>query len=71
MSFERYAALVPKDKLGLVMDSGHGGVDRHLCAVADELPDEWDTQLAPVLGLRRRDVSDILKKHRDEPARQR
>ena len=71
MDFDSYAALVPDDKLELVLDQENRGTDRHLSKIADELTDEWDLYLAPELGLTAREVADIRIKHRDEPACQR
>ena len=70
MNYDVYAGRVPEGMLDLPLDHDNNE-DQHLCELADELPEDWDIQLAPALRLKARAVKDILKKYRDEPARQR
>ena len=72
MSFEEYAARVPAGKLDLVFDEEHGGLDIHLGKIADAT-DEWDTVLAPFMGLTEMELKDIRKNPqlRDDRALQR
>ena len=70
MSYEEYAARVPAGKLDLVLDEEHGGVDIHLGEIADAT-DEWDTVLAPHMGLTEIELRDIRSNHRDNRAFQR
>ena len=70
MNYQDYASRVPEGMLELCLDHDNEG-DQHLCELAEELPEDWDIQLAPALRLKARAVKDILRKYRDEPARQR
>ena len=70
MSYEEYATRVPEGKLDLVLDAENKGVELHLHQIAEEL-DDWDVKLAPVLGLKAKEIEDIQSKYKDEPARQR
>ena len=72
MSYEEYAARVPAGKLDLVLDEEHGGLDIHLGKIADAT-DEWDTVLAPFMGLTEMELKDIRKdpRLRDDRALQR
>ena len=69
MSFEEYAARVPAGKLDLVLDDG---LDIHLGKIADAT-DEWDSVLAPFMGLTEMELADIRKnpRLRDDRALQR
>ena len=68
MSYEEYAAHAPAGKLDLVLDAD--GVELHLGKIADAT-DEWDTVLAPYMGLTAMEVKDIKKINRDNPPLQR
>ena len=68
MSYEEYAARAPAGKLDQVLDAD--GVELHLGEIADAT-DDWDTVLAPHMGLTHMEVVDIKKIHRDNPAEQR
>ena len=72
MSYKEYAARVPAGKLDLVLDEEHGGLDIHLGKIADAT-DEWDTVLAPFMGLTEMELKDIRKnpRLRDDRALQR
>ena len=68
MSYEDYAAHTPADKLDLVLDAD--GVELHLGKIADAT-DEWDTVLAPHMGLTAMEVKDIIENNRGNRAIQR
>ena len=56
--YERLAGLAPAGKLELVLDQENDGADIHLGKIADAMVN-WDTELAPALGLTSNQVSDI------------
>ena len=68
MNYEEYAARVPAGKLDLLLDAD--GVELHLGKIADAT-DDWDTVLAPHMGITDREVKDIRRNHRDDRAEQR
>ena len=68
-SYEDFAQQVSAEKLDLELDSMHGGVDKHLIAIATELED-WQ-QVAPYLNIRHREVKDIIAIHPNDPVQQR
>ena len=49
------------------MDQENDGRDVHLGKIVDSMV-EWDTKLAPALGLTSTEVHDIKETHRDKPA---
>ena len=53
-------------KLGLdrVIDSQHGGVDKHLAKIAGQI-DKWEESLPEFLGLKQPDVNHIKNEHKD------
>ena len=68
MSYEEYAARAPAGTLDLVLDAD--GVELHLVEIADATRD-WDTVLAPHMGLTAMQLKDIRANHRDNRALQR
>lgn len=64
MNYDEYAALVPADKLCQRLD------EEHLGDIADVM-DQWETKLAPALGLKPAEINDIKAKYMGEVASQR
>ena len=67
--YEDFAQQVSAAKLDLELDSMHDGVEKHLTAIAEMLRDGEDVGTA--LNLKRRELEDIIEKHRDSPKKQR
>ena len=49
--------------LDQMIDSGHGGVSKHLGQIADVMY-EWEEAVADSLGLRQTDVAEIKEIHK-------
>ena len=67
MAVNSYFNCIPeanRKKLDLKLDSGHGGVQKHLGAIADSM-DEWEGGVATALGLTKVDIANIKTEHRD------
>jgi len=56
--------------LELQLDSGHGGVEKDLCQIADHMLD-WEEKLSTHLGLTPVDISDVKDMHPLKPVFQR
>lgn len=66
---EQYACLAPPHKLDQLIDEEHDHKDVHLTAIANQISN-WDTVLAPMMGLRDFEIDDIRKSTK-EPDHQR
>lgn len=67
-SYDFYAQRVPPGKLELMLDKENHGVDLHLGKIADEFDEQYmQNKLCPTLGLKNKDVKDIMKINHDNP----
>lgn len=68
MSYDSYAQRAPPKKLQLILDGENEGLDLHLGMIADEFDEDYmQNVLSPRLGLRTRDVKDIVKSNYGNP----
>ena len=67
--YEDFARQVSATKLNLELDSMHGGVEKHLTAIAEKLRD-WE-EVGTALNLERSELEDIIEKYPNFPKKRR
>ena len=62
--YKNYAKHAPRGKMSLELDEEHGGEDTHLERISEYFAEDWDTTVAPALGLTEEEIKRIKKKHK-------
>ena len=66
LDYDALAKKFQRGKLNMVLDEEHGGEDTHLVRIAAVFEEDWDTTVAPALGLAADEIKTIKRKYRNK-----
>ena len=66
LDYDTLAKKFQPGKLNMILDEEHRGEDTHLVRIAETFEENWDTTMAPALGLTAEEINTIKRKYRNK-----